>query len=205
MTAVDRPSKGLAENANGKENSTSLDVPNVLIERRIHLIRGHKVMLSGDLADLCLVETRALVQAGKRNRSRFPEDFMFQLDVAEFGIVRSQNVISSWGGARRSTPCAFSELGVAMLSSVLKSPRAIQANIITMRAFVELREVMAAHRELAGRIERLERKYDQHDRELQSVFTAIKNLLQRDQTASKRRIGSPESAPEPAKGQRRVR
>ena len=107
-----------------------------LIERRIHLIRGQKVMLSPNLADLYHVETRALIQAVRRNIERFPEDFLFQLSAEEFANLKSQIVTSSWGGARRATPYAFTELGVAMLSSVLRSKRAIQMNIVIMRAFV---------------------------------------------------------------------
>jgi hypothetical protein len=113
-------------------------IPVERIERRIFLIRGHKVMLSNDLAELYEVEPRILVQAVKRNIDRFPEDFMFQLSQEEFSILKSQIVISSWGGLRRATPYAFTEQGVAMLSSVLRSKRAIQVNIEIMRAFVML-------------------------------------------------------------------
>jgi ORF6N domain len=133
-----------------------LPVPVELVERRIYLIRGQKVMLSPDLAELYQVETRALVQAVKRNIDRFPEDFMFQLSDEEYTDLKSQIVISSWGGARRATPYAFTELGVAMLSSVLNSKRAIQMNIIIMRAFVRMRELLATHKDLAQKIEKLE-------------------------------------------------
>ena len=109
------------------------------IEKRIYVIRGKKVMLSTDLANLYGVEVRALVQAVKRNIERFPEDFMFQLTKEEFEILKSQIVISSWGGARRSRPYAFTEQGVAMLSSVLRSKRAIQGNkFIELVEFIEL-------------------------------------------------------------------
>src|SRR5579863_9283837 len=110
-------------------------IPAERIESRILLIRGEKVMLSGDPARLYEVEPRALVQAVKRNIARFPEDFMFQLSQEEFQVLKSQIVISSWGGMRRANPYAFTEQGVAMLSTVLRSKRAIQANIEIMRAF----------------------------------------------------------------------
>ena len=112
------------------------------IERHIFLIRGHRVMLSADLADLYAVEPRVLVQTVKRNRDRFPADFMFQLTEQEFHRLKSQIVTSSWGGLRRAYPYAFTEQGVAMLSSVLRSNRAIQVNIAIMRAFVKLRELL---------------------------------------------------------------
>src|SRR5579863_8209702 len=113
-------------------------------------------MLSGDLAELYEVEPRALVQAVKRNQERFPADFMFQLSRAEHENLKSQFVISSWGGAR-ATPYAFTEQGVAMLSSVLRSPRAVQVNIAIMRAFVKLREILASHRDLARRLSKMEK------------------------------------------------
>jgi ORF6N domain len=166
-----------------------LPVGVALIERRIYMIRGHKVMLSPDLAELYGVEARSLNQAVKRNLDRFPDDFMFQLTAAEFADLKSQTVISSWGGARRATPYAFTEQGVAMLSSVLNSNRAVQVNIAIMRAFVKLREVMATHKELAAKIEALERKYRTHDDELQVVFKAIKKLLEPPPAPPKRRIG----------------
>ncbi len=113
-------------------------------------------MLSSDLAELYRVEPRALVQAVKRNIERFPGDFMFQLSDEEYENLKSQFVISSWGGARRAAPYAFTEHGVAMLSSVLHSERAVQMNILIMRAFVKLRELLATHKELAGKIEQME-------------------------------------------------
>jgi hypothetical protein len=113
-------------------------IPLEVIEQRILLIRGQKVMLSTDLAELYQVEPRVLVQAVKRNIARFPQDFMFQLTEEEFSNLKSQIVISSWGGLRRARPYAFTEQGVAMLSSVLNSERAIKVNIEIMRAFVRL-------------------------------------------------------------------
>lgn len=166
-----------------------LSVPVQLIEGRICLIRGHKVMLSPHLAELYNVEARALNQAVKRNRDRFPEDFMFQLTKEELENLKSQVVISSWGGSRRATPYAFTQEGVAMLSSVLTSKRAIQVNIVIMRAFVKLREMMGTHKDLAHKVEALERKYQEHDEELQVVFNAIKKLLEPSPVPPKRRIG----------------
>ena len=138
------------------------DVPLVpeRIEQAILLIRGQKVMLSTDLAKLYQVEPRALVQAVKRNIDRFPRDFMFQLNKGEFSNLKSQIVISSWGGLRRARPFAFTEKGVAMLSTVLRSKRAISVNIEIMRAFVRLRQLLASHVELARKLDALEKKYD---------------------------------------------
>jgi len=152
-------------------------VPQEIIEQKIYLIRGHKVMLSTTLAELYDVEVRALVQAVKRNIERFPEDFMFQLTDREFKNLKSQIVISSWGGARRAKPYAFTEQGIAMLSSVLKSKRAIQVNIAIMRAFVKLRGILSAHKELAYKLDQLERKIEKHDAEIRSIFQAIRQLM----------------------------
>ena len=115
-------------------------------------------MISTDLAELYGVEPRVLVQAVKRNIGRFPDDFVFQLTSKEFGNLKSQIVISSWGGSRRSRPYAFTEQGVAMLSSVLNSKRAIRVNIEIMRAFVRLRRVLSGHRILARKLEELGRR-----------------------------------------------
>jgi hypothetical protein len=148
-------------------------IPIERVERRILLIRGQKVMLSPDLAELYEVEPRVLNQAVKRNLERFPDDFMFQLTPEEYANLKSQFVTSSWGGARRA-PYAFTEQGVAMLSSVLHSPRAVQVNIAVMRAFVKLREMLASHRDLARRMESMERKYDV---QFKAVFDAIRELM----------------------------
>ena len=130
--------------------------------------------MSHDLADLYQVEPRVLVQAVKRNLDRFPEEFMFQLSKDEFSHLKSQIVISSWGGLRRATPYAFTEQGVAMLSSVLRSKRAIEVNIEIMRTFVRLRKMLASHTELARKLETLERKYDS---QFKMVFDAIRQLM----------------------------
>jgi hypothetical protein len=138
-------------------------VPAQIIERRIYLIRRQKVMLDSDLAEIYRVETRALVQAVNRNPERFPEDFMFQLTKAEADSLRSQTVISNMGrGGRRYSPYAFTEHGVAMLSSVLNSERAIRMSILIIRAFVKLRELLATHKDLARNIEKLEATQKDH-------------------------------------------
>lgn len=161
-------------------------IPAERIERSILLIRGHKVILDADLAELYGVETRALVQAVRRNLERFPDDFMFQLTKKEFANLRSQFVISSpgWGG-RRYPPYAFMEQGVAMLSSVLRSERAVQVNIEIMRAFVRLRQMLASHAELARKLDALEQKYDA---QFKAVFDAIRQLMMPPEP-KRRRIG----------------
>jgi phage regulator Rha-like protein len=143
------------------------------IENKIFLIRGQKVMLDNDLAELYGVETKVLLQAVKRNLDRFPEDFMFILTKQEFKDLKSQIVTSSWGG-RRYLPYTFTEQGVAMLSSVLRSKRAIYVNIQIMRTFTKLREIVSTHKDLQRKIEEMEKKYDQNFR---VVFDAIKALL----------------------------
>ena len=154
-------------------NKQSL-IPVERIERAILLIRRQKVILDADLAVLYGVETRLLVQAVKRNLGRFPEDFMFQLNREEFAILRSQSVTSSDWGGRRYPPYAFTEQGVAMLSSVLRSQRAIRVNIEIMRAFIRLRQILASHAVLARKLDALEKKYDAQFKE---VFEAIRQLM----------------------------
>jgi hypothetical protein len=144
------------------------------IEKRIVLLRGERIMLSTDLAALYGVEPRALVQAVKRNLDRFPEDFMFQLTREELANLKSQFVISSWGGLRRASPYAFTEQGVAMLSSVLRSPRAVRVNVEIIRAFVRLRRMLASNEDLARKLGVLERKYDA---QFKVVFDAIRQLM----------------------------
>ena len=164
-------------------------IPQEIIEQKIYLIRGHKVMLSNHLAELYDVEVRSLIQAVKRNKDRFPDDFMLQLTDAEFQNLKSQIVISSWGGFRRSTPYAFTEQGVAMLSSVLRSKRAIQVNIAIMRAFVKLREILSTHKDLAQKLNELEHKIERHDEEIMAIFDAIRQLMAPPPREPKRRIG----------------
>jgi len=162
-------------------------VPSERIERSILLIRGHKVMLDADLAALYGVETRQLVRAVKRNISRFPHDFMFQLSKDEFENLRCHFGTSSQWGGRRYPPYAFTEQGVAMLSSVLKSRRAVQVNIEIMRTFVRLRRMLASHADLARKLEALEKKYDA---QFKVVFDAIRQLMMPPEPElPKKRIG----------------
>ena len=140
----------------------------------IYRIRGRRVMLSADLAMLYGVAPKALVQAVKRNRDRFPDDFLFQLSQEEFKNLKSQFVTSSWGGLRRAFPYAFTEQGVAMLSSVLKGKKAIHANISIMRAFVKIRELSAQNRELLKKLDRLEKRVDRHDTDISALIDAIR-------------------------------
>lgn len=163
-------------------------VPVESIAQSILLLRGQKVLLDADLAELYGVETKVLLQAVKRNRERFPEDFMFQLTANEFGNLRSQFVTSSWGG-RRYAPYVFTEQGVAMLSSVLKSPRAIAVNIEVMRAFVRLREMLSSNKELAAKLNELEHKLESHDQAIAGILNAIRELMKPPQPAKKQPIG----------------
>ncbi len=156
------------------EIDKSIMVPVERIEKAIILFRGQKVMLDNDLANLYGVETKVLVQTVKRNIERFPPDFMFQLTLHEFNNLRSHSVTSSSWGGRRYPPYAFTEQGVAMLSSVLRSERAIKVNIEIMRAFVRLRRILSENAELAQRLEDMERKYDA---QFDLVFDAIKRLM----------------------------
>lgn len=149
-------------------------VPVERIEQCILLIRGQKVMLDSDLAKLYEVETKVLVQAVKRNLERFPSDFMFRLNNQEVSVLRSQFVTSNGRGGRRYQPYAFTEQGVAMLSSVLNSKRATHVNIEIMRAFVRLRELLSTHKDLARKLNELESKYDE---QFKVVFEAIRRLM----------------------------
>lgn len=144
------------------------------IASRIHFIRGEKVMLDYDLAALYGVETRALKQAVRRNKKRFPEDFMFVLTTEEAEASRSQNVILKRGHNIKYKPYAFTEQGVAMLSGILNSDRAIEVNIAIMRTFVKIRSWMAEHKELARKIAELEKKYDGN---FAKVFQALQQLV----------------------------
>jgi len=152
------------------------EMPVERITSRIFIVRGFKVMVDQDLADLYSVQTKILKQAVRRNIDRFPEDFMFKLTKEEFDDLRSQIVTSSWGGTRYQS-MAFTEQGFAMLSSVLKSQRAVQVNIQIMRAFSKLREMLSTHKDLKKKIEEMEKQYDENFR---IVFEAIKQLLETD-------------------------
>jgi hypothetical protein len=147
------------------------------IEGAILLIRGHKVLLDRDLAALYSVATKNLNKAVKRNFDRFPSDFMFQLTAEEADFVRFQIGTLQKGLHLRYLPYAFTEQGVAMLSSVLQSPRAVQVNIAVMRAFVRLRETLSLHKELAHKLAELERRIESHDASIQTLFEAIRQLM----------------------------
>ncbi len=156
------------------------------VERQILLVRGQRVLLGQQLAVLYGVETRVLMQAVQRNRERFPDDFMFELDRREIENLKSQIVTSSWGGLRKP-PYAFTEQGVAMLSSVLHSERAVAVNIEIMRAFVKLRALIADHQDLRRKLASLERKYDA---QFKVVFDVIRELMEpAGPPVRKRRIG----------------
>lgn len=167
------------------------------IEGAILLLRGQRVLLDSDLAVFYGVETKALVRAAKRNIERFPADFMFQLTKGEFdelrcqtgtSSLRSQAGTSSWGG-RRYRPYAFTEQGVAMLSSVLRSKRAVRVNVEIMRAFVRLRRVLAVNAELARRLDELEARVGRHDEQFIAVIQAIRELMEPPPGPKKGRIG----------------
>ncbi|MFC1825310.1 ORF6N domain-containing protein [Thermodesulfobacteriota bacterium] len=149
------------------------------------MIRGHKVMLDTDLAELYGVETRVLKQAVRRNKKRFPDDFLFELTKEENQSLRSQNVILERGKHSKYLPFAFTEQGVAMLSSVLNSEKAIGVNIEIMRAFVNLRQMLTAHKDLERKLESLEKKYD---KQFKVVFDAIRALMEETEKP-KRKIG----------------
>ncbi len=156
------------------------------IERRIYMIGGHKVMLDSDLAAIYGVSTKRLNEQVKRNAGRFPTDFMFRLTKEETQMLqdaklapylKSQIATSRWGG-RRYFPIVFTEHGAVMLASVLNSPTAIQASVQVVRAFVKLREIVSAHKELAVKLTELERKVEGHDEHIQSLFDAIRELME---------------------------
>ncbi len=161
------------------------------IERAILILRGNKVLLDADLAALYEVPTKVLLQAVKRNLARFPQDFMFQMSADEFEALRSQSVTSKnpGRGGRRYAPYAFTEQGVAMLSSVLNSPPAIAVNIEIMRAFVRLRELIASNKELAAKLDQLEKKLTTHDQAIAEIMFAIRQLMVPPESTKRRKIG----------------
>jgi len=157
------------------------------VDSKIYFIRGLKVLLDEDLARMYQVKTFRLNEQVKRNKKRFPSDFMFQLTKEESENLISQFAISSYGG-RRHFPYAFTEQGVAMLSGILNSKRAILVNIEIMRAFVRLRKVISQNKELAKKIEELEGKYEKHDKDIQGIFNAIHRILTIEQKPN-RKVG----------------
>ena len=173
----------------GKIGSGDLPLPVIsssFIERRIYLIRKQKVMLDSDLAELYGVKPIRLREQVKRNRERFPEDFMFQLTDREVDVMVSQNAIPSRRHLGGSLPYMFTQEGVAMLSSVLRSGRAITVNIAIIRAFVKLREMLATHKDLAEKLDTLEKKYD---KQFRIVFQAIRELMKSENPPKERQIG----------------
>jgi ORF6N domain len=162
-----------------------LHLPDEIIHSKIYFFRGQKVMLDRDLAELYGVETKVLKQAVKRNLERFPDDFMFELNLKEFENLRSQIVTSSWGGTRY-LPMAFTEQGVAMLSSVLSSKQAIEVNIRIIRIFTKMREVLSAHKDVLVKLEQLENKTNKNEDDIQLIFEALKQLLNPPSTPRKR-------------------
>jgi hypothetical protein len=157
--------------------SKEVTIPDEVVVSKIFLIRGHKVMLDRDLAELYGVETKQLKRSVRRNIDRFPDDFMFELAEDEFENLRSQIGTSSWGGIRY-VPMAFTEQGVAMLSGVLVSKRAIAVNIQIMRIYTKMREIMLTHKDLLLKIEQMENKLTDHDERIQMVFDYLKQFIQ---------------------------
>jgi hypothetical protein len=164
------------------------EISEEVVATKILFIRGKKFMLDRDLAELYGVATKDLNQAVQRNLERFPSDFMYKLTREEVMNLKSQIVTSSWGGVRKP-PRVFTEQGVAMLSGLLNSRRAIHVNIAIMRAFVKLREVLLTHKELAEKLQELERKYQLHETDIQAIFEAIKKLLEPPPEPPKPRFG----------------
>jgi hypothetical protein len=163
-----------------ERKKTEIIVPDEIVMNKIYLIRGQKVMLDNDLAELYEVETRRLNEQVKRNIDRFPEDFMFQLTKDEFEILKSQIATSSWGG-RRKRPFAFTEHGVLMLSSVLNSERSIKVNIQIMRIYNKVRHMLLTHKDVLLRLEKIEQKLSSHDDKIMLIFEYIKQLKQTEQ------------------------
>jgi phage regulator Rha-like protein len=180
----------MSQEPHGKELAT---IPIEIIERKIYLIRGHKVMLDRDLAELYGVSTGRLNEQVKRNRHRFPKDFMFQLDGEEASAIlrgsRSQNATLKRGQNFKYLPYVFTEHGVAMLASVLHSERAAQMNILIVRAFVRLREILATHQDITRAIEELERKQEEQGVQITAIIETINQLLLPEPVPPKRRIG----------------
>jgi hypothetical protein len=159
------------------------------VEGAIHLIRGQRVMLDSDLAAIYCVTTKRLNEQLRRNRSRFPGDFAFQLTAEEFTNLKSQIATSSFHGGRRYRPWVFTEHGALMLASVLNSEIAVQASVRVVRAFVRLREMVAANAQLAVKLEELERRFDSHDDAIANLFATLKQLLEPPEAPKRREIG----------------
>ena len=169
------------------ESSETLLITLDAIERKIHLVRDQKVMLDSDLAQLYLVPTKRLNEQVKRNLQRFPDDFMFQLTSEELSNLKSQYATSSLKnyGGRRTLPYAFTEQGVAMLSSVLNSERAVSVNIAIMRAFVNMRKMLLTNDDVSRKLAEVENKLGEHDERFKKVFTALRLLMNPPQSSTK--------------------
>jgi hypothetical protein len=159
------------------------------LESAIHLIRGQRVMLDSDLAAIYGTSTMRLNEQFKRNRKRFPDDFAFVLTREEFTNLISQNAISRSHGGRRTLPVAFTEHGAIMLASVLNSHIAVQASVRIVRAFIRLREMVAANVQLAAKLKELELRFDSHDQAIANLFAALKQLLEPSEAPKRREIG----------------
>ena len=169
-----------------EKEGNKLILPNEIIERKIYIIRGQKVMIDSDLAELYGVETRRLNEQVKRNIKRFPDDFMFQLTEIEFENLKSQFATSSWGG-RRKLPYVFTEHGVLMLSSVLNSNRAIQVNIQIMRIFTKMRQALTDTLNLKLEIEAIKKKLTNHDKNIELVFSYLDELIKKQENPKPRK------------------
>jgi hypothetical protein len=168
------------------QKTSQLIVPDEIISNKIYLIRNKRVILDQDLAKLYNVETRVLKQAVKRNIERFPDDFMFELSKKEFSILRSQFVTSSWGGIRY-VPMAFTEQGVAMLSSVLHSDKAIMVNIQIIRVFTKVREMLMDNLSIRLEIEEIKKQLSNHDKNIELVFSYLDELIDKQENSTPRK------------------
>ncbi len=167
-----------------KSDSTAL-VPQELIENKIHLLRGHKVMFDKDLANLYGIETRYLNKSANRNIDRFPKDFMFTLTKEEYSNLKFRFGTSRWGGSRK-LPRAFTEHGILMLSSVLKSERATLVNIAIMRAFVRIRQLITINKDLVQKLSELEHKIGHHDQDINELFAIVGRILRYEEQPKKK-------------------
>ena len=170
-----------------KKEKQSLDIPETLVTSKIYIVRNKKIMLDRDLAELYDVETKVLNQAVKRNIERFPVEFMFQLTTEEFEILKSQIVTSSWGGTRY-LPMAFTEYGVAMLSSVLRSKRAIEVNIQIMLVFSKIREMLLDTLSMKLDIEEIKKRLANQDKNLELIFSYLDELIEKKENPAPRRL-----------------
>jgi len=167
-----------------------MEINEQLIVDRVLVIRGVKIMLDKDLAEMYGVELKRLNERVKRNHTRFPDDFMFQLSIDELFHLKSQNATSSWGGNRK-LPYVFTEQGVAMLSSVLNSETAIQVNIQIIRVFTKMKQLLLENKELFSKIEKVEKQLTNHDKDIQNIFTILKKLISIPDSTKRNPIGFP--------------